>query len=104
MMTPYLKRLAKISPKWAKALAKNPRTTIIENKHSLEDYGCCIVGEAYGFSDKYEGRCDTCARLADEFACAIYDETPEIYTYAKTKRQLKEVSDEFTAHWKKEHN
>lgn len=108
-------KLAEISPNWAKQLSKDPTSVIMKDRngtHKLEDYACCIVGEAYKFKSNYEwgdcygeGSCRICSRISEEFDLTITpnakptDYAPE----QRTKRELPDIINEFVAHWDKRH-
>ena len=106
-------KLAKISPNWAKQLAKDPKSIIMKDnkgRHQLEDYACCVVGEAYKFNDGYyygnmygENNCNVCTRIANEFDLCISDSQPYLYSIGTRKHKLPTIINEFVAHWNKKH-
>lgn len=66
-----------IAPRWSKYIHQ-PKTQTMQfydktRNLDLSDFKCCVVGEAYGFSDKYTQRgtkdqCDSCYSQAINFA------------------------------------
>lgn len=86
-----------ISPRWAKYIhqPKTQRMGFYDKNKSLDlsDFKCCIVGEAYGFNDKYaehgKDSCDSCYSQAVDFANFLME--------GPSKRES--MIDNFTNHW-----
>ena len=63
--------LAQISPTWSKTIKKFGYILKFAGKHAINEFACCIVGEAHGFKDNYlkpDGEdCMVCADFSLDF-------------------------------------
>ena len=114
-----------VSPYWAKAIgaAKTVRslagyegkdsrgeyneTTSEDGMHNLKDAASCIVGEAYGMSDKYwdrrvaEEQCSTCGNYSKKFYNILVGDYDSV---GNRKQLVQDNIQGFTKHWRDEHD
>lgn len=69
--------LHQISPRWASVLARMPKTSQFRFKTrgkmiDLSKMKTCVVGEAHGFDEKYNG-CQDCYETSLKFATLLRD-------------------------------
>ena len=70
---------------------------------NVSQYGCCLVGEAYGFdatihSSQYG--CEECLNISNTFGQIIHGGLDSV---GNRKKMLRVNLKEFTNHWRKEH-
>lgn len=101
-MTKKKLMFAQIAPFWNEALKKklemdvgtgNIIAQIGKEIHDLNNFSCCIVGEAHGFNDNYKYCCWHCAFFSREF-------------HAKygAKEVFNELKRNFVNHWNEQHS
>ena len=98
-----MKTFEEIAPLWAAKLKEDftniRRRCVRDGKElDMDDYGCCIVGEAYSFNDSYRRlfglhSCMSCRSLAKEFG-DISESSELTFTYTKER---------FVKHWNEKH-
>lgn len=98
-------RLMDISPNWSMAL----RAGNTDVRLAIDNDRWCIVGEAWGFNDRFRTKCGHCYRFAVEFPFTVHGKT---YAKRKTRRDdfyiidlptYKKLVKEFLEHFNKEH-
>jgi len=92
-----------ICPRWSKVVHKVKYTDKIRFRISgkmlnLHDFKCCLVGEAWGFTDDYDlsktkGGCKKCSKTSAEFGSLLRCNSEE----------RKELIDAFVDHFNRVH-
>jgi hypothetical protein len=76
-----------ICPQWSDALS----TGKTDKRLSIGNERLCMVGEAHGFSDKYESTCPQCYTFCLEFAWCIHGSTvADRYASAEENEEQRE--------------